>query len=88
MDGHKASKKALKLLFIELKMSNLILLIIGLAFLILIMECPEYGRAAENKDLVETDTSPTQNVENPQTGKDLNSNVTRGRKQFWSILPR
>ena len=68
-------------------MSNLILLIIGLAFLILIMECPRYGRAAENK---ETDTSQEKNVENLQekTEKDPNSNVTRDGKQFWSILPR
>ena len=71
-------------------MSNLFLLIIGLAFLILIMECPKYGRAAENKELVETDISPTKNVDNLQekTEKDPNANVTRDGKQFWSILPR
>ena len=83
-------KKASKLLSFEFKMSNLILLIIGLAFLILIMECPKYGRAAENTELVEADTSQTKKVENLQeiTEKDANLNATRGDKQFWSILPR
>ena len=91
MDGQNAlRKKASKLLFTEFKMSNLILLLIGLVFLILIMECPKYGRAAENKEMVEADTSQTKNLENLQekTEKDVNSNFTRGGKQFWSILPR
>ena len=71
-------------------MSNFILLFIGLIFLILIMEWPLKGRAAEDTESLAAEKSENEFFEIYEENKenDSKSNSTRDGKQIWSIVPR